>query len=197
MKKLIAMILIAMSIMTVTSCNKKSTKLFESVMSADEALAEAKKTDTVVFEFEGVTSGKDVWDSFCEKTSKGDKASVLCAHYYTLDDQNISEELYEEEEDDYPVLYFYLIEFDGQEYRLRTRDSKSEATDTDETFKYLLHFTGDGPATALYEKYDHYILADDDTLTMEQIDRSMFSSQLDDHIRHRFVYSDFSGWKDA
>lgn len=201
MKRIIALIIIALSVMMLASCLRKekggSGDLFNKVLSADEALAEAKISDTVVFEEYGVTSGKDVWESFCRKTAKGQKATVLCAHYYTLDGQNISEELYEQEKDEYPVLYFQLIEFDGQQYRIKTRDSKSAAIETDETFKCLLHFTGKGPSTAIYENYEYYILADDETLTWEQIEKGLFSSQLDDYIRHHTVYSNYSGLKEG
>ena len=201
MKRIIALIIIALAVMMLASCIKKekggSGDLFNKVLSADEALAEAKKTDTVVFEDSGVTSGKDVWESFCKKASKGETASVLCAHYYTLDEQNISEELYEQEKDEYPVLYFYLIEFDGQQYSIRTRDSKSSEIETDETFKCLLHFTGKCPSTAIYEDYEYYILADDADLSFEQLEKSMYSSQSTDHIRHYFVYSDYSGLKEG
>lgn len=201
MKRIIALIIIALAVMMLASCLKKekggSGDLFNKVLSADEALAEAKKTDTVVLEDNGVTSGKDVWDSFYSKASKGKKASVLCAHYYTLDEQNISEELYEQEKDEYPVLYFYLIEFDGQQYHIKTRDSKSTAIETDETFKCLLHFTGKCPSTAIYEDYEYYILADDEALTYEQLEKSLFSSQSTDFIRHYFVYSNYSGLKEG
>ena len=201
MKKIITLIIIALAVMMLASCLKKekggSGDLFNKILSADEALAEAKKTDTVVFEDTEITSGKDVWESFCKKASKGKTASVLCAHYYTLDEQNISEELYEQEKDEYPVLYFYLIEFDGHQYSIKTRDSKLADIETDETFKYLLHFTGKGPSTAIYEDYEYYILADDADLTLEQLEKSLFSSQLTDHIRHYFVYSNYSGIKEG
>ena len=114
-----------------------------------------------------------------------------------MDEQNISEELYEQEKDEYPVLYFYLIEFDGHQYSIKTRDSKLADIETDETFKYLLHFTGKGPSTAIYEDYEYYILADDADLTLEQLEKSLFSSQLTDHIRHYFVYSNYSGIKEG
>ena len=201
MKRIITMIIIAMSIMMLASCLKKekdgSMDLFNTVLTADEALAQAKNTDTVVFEGNGVASGKDVWESFCKKAAKGEKTSVLCAYYYTLDEQNISDELYEEEKDEYPVLYFKLIEFDGQSYHVKTRDSKSSDIETDETYKYLLHFTGKGPSTAIYENYEYYVLADDEIQTWEEIEKGLFSSQLEDYIRHDSVYSEYTGIKEG
>lgn len=201
MKKIITMIIIAVSIMMLASCAKKdkggSIDLFNTVLKADEALAAAKNSDTVVFEGYGISSGKDVWDSFSKKAAKGEKASVLCAFYYTLDEQNISEELYEQEKDEYPVLYFKLIEFDGQQYCVKSRDSKKAEIEREETFKYLLHFTGKCPSTAVFENYEYYVLADDNNLTWEQIEKGLFSSQLDDYIRHDMVYSVCSGIKEG
>ena len=82
MKKIITLIIIALAVMMLASCLKKekggSGDLFNKVLSADEALAEAKKTDTVVFEDTEITSGKDVWESFCKKASKG-RRHPFCA----------------------------------------------------------------------------------------------------------------------
>lgn len=201
MKRIITMIVIAMSIMMLASCARKdkggSPELFNRVLKADEALEQAKNTDTVVFEDSGVTSGKAFWLAFCKKAAKGEKASVLCAYYYTLDRRNISEELYEQEKDEYPVLYFKLIEFDGQNYHVKTRDSKSPDMESEETYEYLLHFTGKGPSTAVFENYEYYVLADDKTLTWEKIEKGSFSSQLNAFIRHDMVFSDYSGIKEG
>ena len=200
MRKIIVCLIIAISIMMFCSCARKQksgTELFNTVMTAEEALEMSKKTDTVVFEFRGCTSGQKVWDEFCRKTSKGKAASVLCAHYYTLDKEYVSEELYEEEKDDFPQLYFYLVEFDGQQYTVKTRESKSEDTGDEVSYKYMLHFTGDAPnATSLFEKYDYYVLVDDETVTWEQIEHGMFSSTYGDYIRHSTVYANYLGWKE-
>ena len=86
---------------------------------------------------------------------------VLCAHYYVLDKERMSAELYAEEKDKYPKLFFYLVEYDGTEYSV-SAESTVEALDYEETFKYLLHFTGDAPSsTALFSSYDNYVLVDD------------------------------------
>lgn len=170
-------------------------KIFETVCPADEALELSRKTDTVVFEAQGCTSGKDIWDSFYQDVMNGSPASVLLAHYYTLDPQHMSEELYEEEKDLYPKLFFYLLEYEGKEYSLRTRESSEETPDDQQTFQYLLHFAGDTPSTALYASYDNYVLADDPEVTWDRILAGMASSQSGAAIRHCTVFRDYAGWR--
>jgi len=212
MKKTVAIILIALSIITTASCSKKAEdskmtnntlsvaqaqadeSLFSKVCSADEALAEAKNSDTVVIEFHGCSHGKKVWKNFVEKANSGTPASVLCAHYYELDKAHVSNELYQQEKDNYPVLYFYLLEYDGKEFTVSIRDSKSAENESKETYKYLLHMTGEAPETATVREYDRYVLADDDSLTWEEIERNMVSSILQEPIRHCSVYDDYDNF---
>lgn len=168
--------------------------VFETICSADEALEMSRKTNAVVFERQGCTSGNDVWDSFYQTVMIGSPATVLCAHYYVLDKEHMSEELYEEEKDQYPKLFFYLLEYDGKEYSVKVRESSVEALDYQETFQYLLHFTGNAPsATALYKSYDNYVLVDDPTATMEGIWAGMLSSYYPSGYKHCTVYQNYLG----
>lgn len=212
MKKIITVLLVAISITMTTSCTGKGKEsqmtnsslsifqaqadesLFQKVCSADEALAEAKNSNTVVFETHGCSSGKKDWKNFYDAVTAGKPASVLCANYYVLDRAHVSNELYEQEKDNYPVLYFELIEYNGKEFTLTTRDSKSSEIESKQTFKYLLHFTGQAPEQALVKEYDRYILADDPSLTYEQIEKSMISSQLEDWIDFAEVYHDYDNF---
>ena len=205
-KKIIAIIMLtAFSVVTLTSCTKNGTtdgnrvnnkqnieSLFQTVCSADEALELAKKSDAVVFEDNSCTSGNEVWESFFQSVSSKSPASVLCAHYYTLDKEHVSEELYEKEKDLYPQLFFCLLEYDGKEYSLKSRESSVKEPDYQEKFKYLLHFTGDVPDTSPYfTSFDDYVLVDDSSLTLEDILVSMTSSQLDKIYKHFTIYSDY------
>ena len=162
--------------------------VFHTVCSADEALALSRKANAVVFEQQGCTSGSDVWDSFYQAAMSGSPAAVLCAHYYALDKERMSEALYEEEKDRYPTLFFYLVEYDGKEYSVKTRESNTETTDYQETFRYLLHFTGDAPASALYAEYDNYVLVDDPNATWEGIQAGLFSARSGAGYKHCTVY---------
>jgi len=167
---------------------KRWGKRKATVCSADDALELSKKTDTVVFEGLRCTSGSDVWDAFYQAVSNKSPASVLCAHYYILNKESMSEELYESEKDQYPKLFFYLIEFDGEKYTVKTRESTAETIDYQETFQYLLHFTGMAPATARYSSYDNYVLVDDPSATWEGIMAGIISSKFGAGYKHCTVY---------
>ncbi len=176
--------------------NQNLESIFQTVCSADDALELARDSGLPVFEQQGCTSGNEVWDTFFQTVSKGTPASVLCAHYYVLDKERMSAELYAEEKDKYPKLFFYLVEYDGTEYSVKVRESTVEALDYEETFKYLLHFTGAAPSsTALYSSYDSYVLVDDPTATWEGIWAGMVSSQFGAGYKHYTVYINYLGWK--
>lgn len=212
MKKIITILLVALSITMSVACMKKSEEskmtqsslsvfqaqadesLFQKVCSADEALAEAKKSNTVVFETHGCSSGKKVWKSFYDSVAAGTPASVLCADYYVLDRAHVSNELYEQEKGHYPCLYFKLIEYNGKEFTVTTRDSKSSKIESKATYKYLLHMTGQAPELSMIQEYDRYVLANDHTLTWEKIERSLVSSQSQDWIDFDDVYHDFDNF---
>lgn len=198
-----AVVLLALSmLMMMASCagsagtDKDIEKVFSTVCSADEALALAKSSDVVVIEEQGCTSGQKVWDSFYKDISAGKAASVLVADYYTLDNVNMSEELYEQEKDQYPQLYFCLVKFDGKKYSIDTRLSTSSESEKQETYNCLQHYTGDAPTKdALYDRYEYYVLTDDPDVTWDEIMASMLDSSTPEFIKHYTVYSNFFGWK--
>lgn len=175
--------------------NRNLESVFHTVCSADDALELARKSGLPVFERQGCTSGNEVWDTFFRTVSKGDPASVLCAHYYILVKEQMSEELYAKEKDKYPKLFFYLVVYDGNEYSVKVRESTVEEPDYQESFKHLLHFTGDAPSTALFSRYDNYVLVDDPSATWEKIESGMFSSVLGAGYKHCTVYRNCLGWK--
>lgn len=207
MKRISAVLLAVPAVIVLASCSfhnggntmsgnsgKDLESIFQTVCSADDALELAGKSDLPVFERQGCTSGKDAWDKFYETVSKGTPAAVLCADYYTLDSEHMSAELYEEEKDKYPKLFFSLVEYDGTVYSVKVRESSVEALDYQQSFRYLLHFSGDAPATARYSGYDNYVLVDDPSATWESIMAAMVSSQSSAAIRHHTVYRDYIGW---
>lgn len=180
------------------SSNQDINTIFETVCSAEEALELSRKTDTVVFENQGCTSGSEIWDSFYQTVMSGSPAKVLCAHYYILDKDHISPELYEQEKDMYPTLFFSLIEYDGKEYSVKTRECSAQSLDYQNTFQHLLHFTGEAPSdTALYSSYDNYVLVDDPAATMEGIWEGLISSQYNAGYKHYIAYENYLGWKDG
>lgn len=80
MKRIVTLLLLIASISVLVSCSKTNggnemtdnsnsvgqdiKTVFETICSADEALEMSRKTNTVVFERQGCTSGNDVWVRF-------------------------------------------------------------------------------------------------------------------------------------
>ena len=200
MRKIITIVLIVSAILMLSSCAGKeksmTNELFEKSMSASEALELSRESDVVVIEESGCTSGQDVWDRFYARTQKGRADSVLCAHYYTLDKDHVSVELYEEEKDHYPVMYLFMLDFDGKEYSVTIRESSNPDIESEETYKYLRYFTGKAPETALFDSYEYYVLTDDDNVTWDEIMKGLYSSDSSTpRYRHLTVCENFKGWK--
>ncbi|MBP5186358.1 MAG: hypothetical protein J6040_04815 [Clostridiales bacterium] len=201
MRKTIAVLLLICMLTALAACTKKKTdnsseekakmeELFQKNCSADEALKLAKESDVVVMEDLVCISGKNVWDDFYKAVSGGNPASVLCATYYTIDKNHMSPELYEQEKDKYPCLYFTLVEYDGNVFKTKVRDSKSDTIEGEESYKYIQHFTGNPPPTALYSTYDYYVLLDEKAENWEEIEAGLFSSQYGAYRKHKIIYSD-------
>ena len=200
MRRIFTIVLIVSVILMFSSCARKPdgkvNDLFDRAVSANEALEIAKNSDVVVIEKSGCTSGQDVWDRFYARTQKGRADSVLCAHYYTLDKEHVSAELYEEEKDRYPVMYLFMLDFDGKEYSVTIRESSSPENESEETYRYLRYFAGKAPETALFDSYEYYVLTDDEDVTWDEIMKGLYSS--DSHTpryRHLTVCENFEGWK--
>jgi hypothetical protein len=162
------------------------TALFYEVCDADTALRLSVESNAVVIEQKGCTSGQETWDTFIDSVDKKLPASVICSFYYpgkfTDDGTN--------------KCFFYLLEYDGNEYKLSIRESSSGENETSTEYKHLLHYTGDAPTPdALYSSYEFYVLTDDPDVTWEEIFRGMTSSFSGDFIKHQTVYINYSGWK--
>lgn len=157
--------------------------------SADGVLKQVEKDDYVVFENLRLTNGKRTWKRFYDDAMDGEPCSVSLAYYYTLDKETTSEEYYEAEKDNYPVIYLAELSFDGKEYNIKVWNSDKTELDTDRSYKYLMHYTGepDSP-NARYSTYDYYCLVNDDTVTYKELEWSLLSSQLGDYIDHHRVY---------
>ena len=165
------------------------------VCSADDGLALARKYDLVVMEGMKCTSGRETWDEFVGAVNRGESASVLCVRYYVIDRESMSEELYEEEKDQYPKLFFQRVEYDGNSFTVTSRPSTETEPDHTESFSCLCHYTGEAPPTARFTDYEFFVLTDDPEITWDEIERGMYSSQSGDRIRHFTVFSDISGMK--
>lgn len=162
----------------------------ENFCSADAALEWALDNDVVVFEDLACTSGKDVWNTFYLTTEEGIPASVLCAFYYTLDEESVSEELYEEEKDNYPVLYFYYVTYD-ETFNIKVRDSSQHEIDYEyDGFLYLNHYSGENPEGSEDRFYNAYVLADYEYITWDDISHGIYGSDKMGYVEHITVYHD-------
>ena len=113
MKKVFLILAMTLMLASFAACSDADTSLFDEILPADKALSEAMNGDAVVFDGAVCISGRDIWDEFCAEVEKGEPAEVLCATYYSIDPERMSPELYEQEKDSYPQLFFTLLKFDG------------------------------------------------------------------------------------
>ncbi len=188
MKKAV-LILSVVLLLALVLLSKRPDDLFYKVCSADEALEAAKQSRTVVIQDMRCTSGADAWADFWKSAENGEAASVLCAHYYNIDKAHMSRELYEQEKNQYPCLFFVLVEYDGKSFAVTTRESTVKKPEHTDKYKYLVHYTGNGPEQAVYDTYDYYVLVDDRSVTWDEITKSMLSSQFTENMtKHYTVY---------
>ena len=165
--------------------SEEKDRVFGVVRSADDALEWAKQGNAVTFEDLKCTAGRDLWESFYQSVCDGKPASVLCANYYTQD-----QEYMEGEKDRYPHLFFRMVSYDGEIFTVKTRACTEETLEQDDAFDYLLHFTGEAPRQAAYLAYDAYVLVDDPNATWDGIVWGLLSSQGGAGYRHCTVYYD-------
>lgn len=154
--------------------------------SEPDALQKAKDDGCAVMEDGYASFGQEIWKTFVETAEKGQKASVQVAHYYTLDEEGSSREYYESVKEDYPILYRFHLEFDGETYTLRWIEEETEYV---RTYRYLMHYRGDGSDAEEREFEERYVLTNDNTVTWEDIVNGMLSSQSGDAIDHYSIYT--------
>ena len=205
MKKAIIVMILA-ALLALTSCEirresadtKKNRELFQQLFTVEEGLEWAKTSDVVVMDNDGCISGKALWEAFFETSTRGKPASVLMAHYMTLNKERMAEEYYEQIKDEYPKLSITLLEYDGVEYTMKQRDCAKEYTGTGTVYKHLKHFAGDPPteyAKTQFDSYSFYVLLDDPELTWEEIVAASLSSYAPSTIRDYPIYMEYIGKK--
>lgn len=154
--------------------------------SEPDALQKAKDDGCAVMEDGYASFGQEIWKTFVETAEKGQKASVQVAHYYTLDEEGSSREYYQSVKEDYPILYRFHLEFDGETYTLRWTEEETEYV---RTYRYLMHYRGDSSDAEEREFEERYVLTNDNTVTWEDIVNGMLSSQSGDAIDHYSIYT--------
>ena len=151
--------------------------------SADELLAELKKTDYVVIEDMVCTNGRERLDEFMEACKRGEPGVLRYAHYYTLDREHCAEEYYEREKDNYPQLFIGELEFDGRDYYMTIRKSDEQEPDPRENRAKYACFKHE-----IDETLEYYYLVDSEEVTVAELQHQWLSSTLLPHYdRSHFV----------
>lgn len=193
MKKVFCILTAVLLMLLTASCSGGDNELLEKIMPGEEAFAEAKNSNAVIFNGAVNVSGREIWDSFCADVEEGKKSEVLCATYYDLSPEEIEHLVptpSEEEIASYPHLFFTLLKYDGRKFSFSTRMSSEKEPDSEGKFAYMLHFTGDMPEQASYDRYEYYVLTDDPDVKWDDIEFGMYSSMSENYIPHKTVFSD-------
>ena len=154
-----------------------------------DALDAAKASGMITLEDGKATFGEELWDSFWEKVQNGKDASVKVAHYYTLENGNYSGKFYEVYKEDYPSLYTFDLHYDGSAFTLSWDESGTEYI---RTYKYLRQFEETVPtyqSSKAPQKMTRFVLTNDKNATLDELWRSVASSQLGDYIDFFTIYS--------
>ncbi len=169
-----------------------------------EDLDRIAESGYLILEDGSVTGGEDVWTDFYEKASSGKSATVRIAKIHTLDPERCSPEYYEAVKADYPSIFITELSFDGTVYKVSpVHYDGNEYTisylpgyDNPVTeWKYLMHYAGEAPYEfSLFSAYDKYVLVNDNSVTWEDLEHGMLSSQMGDYIPFEEVYCEYT-WK--
>ena len=157
---------------------------------SDTALSDAINAGYVVMEEGVATHGQDMWKSFYEDAQKGKAASVIVAHYQTLDPKRCDTAYFEAFNQDYPSLNLYHLNFDGTTYTLSFTDSGLEYT---RTYEYLIKYEASGtPLVGNTEpkRIVHYALTHDTTHSWEELWGSIASSAYPAAIDFYTIYAE-------
>lgn len=141
---------------------------------------------TVVTKDLDAVSGQEDRQSFYQAVQAGRFASIHLTGYHLADEWRPENVVYEE-----------MLVFDGEVYTISGPTGGDDNGPWEYAYQYLMYFP-DVPSpspTSRFESSTHYVLADDGTLTWNDIWRSMISSNTKDRIRHNIVYSEYK-WRE-
>ncbi|MCR4677627.1 MAG: hypothetical protein K5679_02600 [Lachnospiraceae bacterium] len=160
-------------------------------------------SDAVLLVNGSVESGQELWNAFYSMVDNHMPTSIIIGYCYTQS-KNLSYDLAVATDGDYPSLYLNKITYDGcqfviepvhrvdGEYVVQEIEGYDSPT---EYFKYLRHFEGEARFPFMtYSYYDIYILTDNDTATLEEMEDSRIVN-YDEAIWYREVYGEYT-WKD-
>jgi len=163
---------------------EKTEEAYPADTPVEEILTAVKEEDYVVLEDLRLAHGGELWQDFFQKVQKEEHAQVRLVHYFAPDDVG-----------DNPQLYFYSLVYVAGEGFWTMRRSYDEKTDGEAVcqYRYLIHDTKEPVrADADYSLQDIYFLANDNTVTWDEIQKEALSSYYDgDRIEYDMVYVDF------
>ncbi len=152
----------------------------------DFTLEDALYSEMLVLSGMDMISGEDVWEVFLDTAEEGKEAQVMIAHHYEIGDpEHYSAELYEQMKDDYPKLYVFLLEYDGEAYTLSHYEEDKLYS---YNYPYLIERIGlmNNAAMATHGFY----LVRDKEVTFHALWWSMFSSSLVDRVDYQTVFTE-------
>ena len=138
-----------------------------------------------------VVAGQAAWQEFAGKAAAGTPASIRFATYFTIGDpEKMADELFEENRDRYPSIYFHELSYNGESYTLRWFEEDTEYV---QVWKYLMHYTGTPSSPyARFLSYDCYMLTDQNNVSYDALWNGMYSADFRDQIPFRQVYMDYT-----
>lgn len=186
-KYIIFLLLLTLMLPSCTTIKTEYVSLEE--LPKDYTFEDAEEDGCVGFANGDIAFGKERWLEFANVVPK-QKATVRLANYYELGDPSkYGEEYYESVKDEYPKLFVKELSWDGEYYTLHWFEGEKEYN---YSYKYMLRFEGEAPTEhATYDRCVRYVLVNDNTVTWEELEWGLFSSQMGDYIPHTVVYTDF------
>lgn len=154
------------------------------------SLEQAKVDGCLVMEDGDVTSGKRVFDDFLEKTSQDKDAKIRVVEYYTLDKSSISEEIYEKEKDNYPVMFITDVVYENGEFKTYSYANNDEEL-FEKTYKYMIKDEFSANPEAIFTTSTYYLLVNDKSITYDEIMKSLLSSSFQEDgkdLTHFIIY---------
>lgn len=191
---IILVLLIAVLQLTSCSREKVSTDIDDYTVDspAEQLLKQVKKSDFVVHEDGDVVSGQEIWAEFYEAVMAGEPAVVKIADYYDIDRDRVSPEFYEENKDDYPVIYLAELSYDGKEYTYRSINGLDGVNGYTRVYSYLMRYEDIPGEQATFTFCERYVLVNDNTVTYERLQYGLYSAQIGDYINFTNVYNDYT-----
>ena len=159
----------------------------------DFSLQDAKDTGLLVLEDMDITSGLDRWNHFLAKVNSGEADEIMIAQYYTLGDaSHYSTEYYNEIKDDYPVMYIFLLSFNGNTYTMSHYEGEQFYKNE---YNYMIERIGYWSSNAA--KAEHFFaLVNDKELNYHDLVWSMLSSSTADMVDFRYVFNESISFND-